>query len=191
MLILVRHGRTEANAAGLLQGRMDNPLDAIGLAHARAIAKAIGSADLVISSPLVRAVQTAEALGLPVQTDDRWLELDYGTLDGLPVASVGADVWDRWRRDASYIPAGGESLQTLFDRVVAACTDLLTAAADADVVVVSHVSPIKAAMAWALAGGPESAWRSHLDPASITRIGITPRGPVLRSFNETAHLSGC
>lgn len=191
MLILVRHGRTEANAAGLLQGRMDNPLDAIGLAHARAIAKAIGSADLVISSPLRRAVQTAEALGLPVQIDERWLELDYGALDGLAVASVGADVWDRWRRDVRYIPAGGESLQTVFDRVAAACADLVAVAADADVVVVSHVSPIKAAMAWALGGGPESAWRSHLDPASITRIGITPRGPVLRSFNETAHLSAC
>ena len=191
MLILVRHGRTEANAAGLLQGRIDNPLDELGEAHARAIAEAIKSVDVVISSPLRRAVQTAEALGRPVQVDDRWLELDYGALDGQPVSSVGADVWDRWRRDPSYIPAGGESLQTVFDRVAAACEELLGIAADADVVVVSHVSPIKAAMAWALAGGPESAWRSHLDPASITRIGITPRGPVLRSFNETAHLLGC
>ena len=61
-------------------------------------------------------------------------------------------------------------------------------ARDRTVVVVSHVSPIKAAVAWALGVGPEVAWRSHLDPASITRIAIGPAGPVLRTFNEVAHL---
>ena len=63
------------------------------------------------------------------------------------------------------------------------------AAADADVVVVSHVSPIKAAVSWVLHAGAETAWRSHLDQASISRIAITPRGAVLRSFNETWHLA--
>ena len=191
MLILVRHGRTEANAAGLLQGRMDNPLDHLGEAHSRAVAKALAPPDLVISSPLRRAVQTAEAFGRPVTTDERWLELDYGALDGQPVSSVGADVWARWRADPSFVPAGGESLLDVSERVMTACQELLELAADRTVVVVSHVSPIKAAVAWALGGGPESAWRSHLDQASITRIGITANGPVLRSFNETAHLIDC
>jgi broad specificity phosphatase PhoE len=64
--------------------------------------------------------------------------------------------------------------------------------ADGDVVVVSHVSPIKAAAAWALGVGDEVAWRMYVAQASITRIGVGGPGglPSLRSFNETAHLDG-
>jgi broad specificity phosphatase PhoE len=57
-----------------------------------------------------------------------------------------------------------------------------------EVVVVSHVSPIKAAVAWALGVGDEVAWRTFVGLASITRIGLTERGPLLRTFNEMAHL---
>jgi broad specificity phosphatase PhoE len=56
---------------------------------------------------------------------------------------------------------------------------------DADVAVVSHVSPIKSAVAWALGATIAISWRSHLSPASICRIEIRRRGAVLTSFNET------
>ncbi len=59
---------------------------------------------------------------------------------------------------------------------------------DHDVVVVSHVSPIKAAVAWALGVDVSISWRTHLQPASITRVGIGRTGPVLRTFNGTSHL---
>ena len=90
--------------------------------------------------------------------------------------------------DAAFVPAGGESLATLAERVMSACESLCEAAAETDVVVVSHVSPIKTAVAWALGLGAEIGWRSHLDQASITRISFGSRGPLLRSFNETGHL---
>ena len=61
MLILVRHGRTEANAGGLLQGRLDLPLDDLGRAQAAAAGKALTGASRVVSSPLLRTRQTAEA----------------------------------------------------------------------------------------------------------------------------------
>jgi broad specificity phosphatase PhoE len=54
--------------------------------------------------------------------------------------------------------------------------------------VVSHVSPIKAAVAWALGVGDEITWRMWVAPASITRIGCSGPAPSLRSFNELAHL---
>jgi broad specificity phosphatase PhoE len=186
--LLVRHGRTAANAAGLLLGRLDPGLDEVGVEQAERLAAAIGPVQRVVSSPLRRARETAERLGHPVDVDERWVALDYGDLDGRPAREVGADVWDRWRSDPTFVPAGGESIAALSVRVAAACEDLLVDAAEADVVVVSHVSPIKAAVAWALGAGVETAWRSHLDPASISRIAAGPRGPVLRSFNETGHL---
>ena len=81
------------------------------------------------------------------------------------------------------------SLVELGVRVRAACSDLAARAADADVVVVTHVSPIKAAVAWALGTGDEVTWRMYVAVASITRIRVTDRGPVLVSFNEVSHLT--
>jgi broad specificity phosphatase PhoE len=188
VLVVVRHGRTEANAAGLLLGRSDPSLDLLGVEQAGRVARAVGPAERVISSPLRRAVETAEMFGLPVDIDERWAELDYGEFDGVPVGQVPEATWAQWRSDVTFAPPGGESIVDLTRRVHAACDDLCDEACESIVVVVSHVSPIKAAVAWALGVGPEVAWRTHLDPASISRIVIGRRGPLLRTFNEVAHL---
>lgn len=188
MLIVVRHGRTEANAAGRLLGRLDVPLDDTGRAQAQALAEVIGPVDLVVSSPLQRARQTAAAFGAEVEVDDRWIELDYGAWDGVPNAEVGPEQWAAWRADVDFSPPGGESLRALGSRVRAACDDLARRAVRDDVVVVTHVSPIKAAFGWALGVGDEVSWRCFVAPGSIMRIGIGSAGPSLRSFNEIAHL---
>ncbi len=188
MLILLRHGRTEANASGLLLGRDDPPLDALGRTQATAAAAACARPDRVISSPLTRTRATAEQLGLPVETDPRWIEVDYGEWEGRPFRDVPSEVWRNWSADLAFAPPGGESLADLGVRVRAACDELAEEAGEHDVVVVSHVSPIKAAVAWAL-GVPDSvAWHLYLAPASITRIDTSGSRTVLRSFNETAHL---
>lgn len=188
MLIVVRHGRTAANAAGQLLGRRDVPLDDTGRAQAQAIAAAIGPVDAVVSSPLRRARETAEAFGQDVEVDDRWIELDYGDWDGATNAEIGGERWAAWRADVDFAPPAGESLRSLGTRVRAACEDLARRAAREDVVVVTHVSPIKAAFGWALAVGDEVSWRCFVSPGAIMRIGIGPAGPSLRSFNEIAHL---
>ena len=190
MLIVVRHGRTEANATGRLLGRLDLPLDELGTAQAQALADAIGPVDRVVASPLLRTRQTAAMFGRDVETDDRLMELDYGDYDGLALADVPSELWERWRTDFDFAPPGGESLVALRARVGAALDDLAGAARVETIVVVAHVSPIKAAVAWALGVGDEVTWRMFVRPASITRIAITDRGPVLHSFNEVAHLEG-
>lgn len=148
------------------------------------MAAAIGPVDQVISSPLQRARQTAEAFGQPVTIDDRWIELAYGIYEGVPHADVPSEVWNQWLADSNFVPDGGESLSTLDVRVRGACDELVETFRDRDVVVVSHVSPIKTAVAWALGCGVEIAWRSHLGYASISRIEMR-RTPVLMSFNES------
>lgn len=188
MLILARHGQTSHNAAGRLLGRADLPLTDLGKAQAAAVAAAIGPVDRVIASPLARAQQTAAAFGSPVETDERWIEVDYGEYDGMPLADVPREVWDTWRTDAGYAPPGGESLTAVGRRVREACNELVELARTGDIVVVSHVSPIKAAVAWALGVGDEIAWRTFLDVAAICRVGITPSGTTLRTFNESGHL---
>jgi broad specificity phosphatase PhoE len=191
MLLLVRHGRTELNAAGLLQGRVDPPLDGQGRAQAEALAAipAVGAAARVLCSPLLRARQTAAALGPDVTVDERWVELDYGDWEGRPFASVGAEEWARWRADPSWAPPAGESIAAVGTRVRAALDELAPEAMVHDIVVVAHVSPIKAAVAWAIGTGDELAWAVHLDPASLTRVAVLPDRAVLHSLNETAHLA--
>ena len=73
MLYLVRHGRTDANAHGLLQGRLDPPLDELGHRQAAAVAERIGPVDEVIASSLRRAQDTAGYFGDDVVIDDRWI----------------------------------------------------------------------------------------------------------------------
>ena len=192
MLIVVRHGQTSANARGLLLGRADPALDAVGRDQAAAVAAELAPlapGTRIVASPLMRTSETAAIIagesGIEVEIDERWIELDYGDLEGTPVADVPADTWRRWRADPTFVPAGGESLQSLGQRVSAACDELLRAAADRDVIVVTHVSPVKAAVVWALGVGDEVTWRTYVAPGSVTRIAPRPFGPVLSEFNVT------
>jgi alpha-ribazole phosphatase len=191
VLILVRHGRTAANEAGLLQGRLDQDLDQLGERQATAVAAlvlSVTAVDAVISSPLKRAAQTAERFGLPVNLDERWLELSYGEYEGVAHADVPSAVWEHWRVDTSFVPTGGESLATLDRRVRSACDDLIERASHTNVVVVSHVSPMKSAVAWALGVDIGISWNCHLDHASVCRIDFRGDHPILHTFNETARV---
>ena len=186
VLYLVRHGRTAANARGLLQGLLDPPLDAIGCKQATAIAELIGPVDTVISSSLKRACQTAECFGEPVEIDDRWIEVSYGEYEGVPAADVPMTVWHSWRTDRQFAVSGGETFAALDARVRSACADLSHRIGAEDIVVVSHVSPIKAAVAWALDTSLEIMFHCHLSQASVCRVGVGNFGTVLHSFNEQA-----
>ena len=191
-LVVVRHGRTAANAAGLLLGHLDVELDPLGRAQAVALADAVGRSGppitAVVSSPLQRAVETAEAFGQPVQVDDRFIEVDYGEWDGMAVADVAAATWAEWQADPHFSPTAGESLHRVGERVAQACRDWAERADGGCVLVVTHVSPVKAAVGWSL--GADVNWTCHVDPASITRIDVAAGRPRLRSFNETGHLVG-
>jgi len=191
VLVLVRHGEAEGNAAGVLLGRTDSPLTARGRAQAASLGAALGPVGGVVSSPLVRARATASALDSAggVEVDERWVEVDYGDFEGRPLDAVPREVWARWRADTGFRPPGGETLAEVGVRVRGACEELFArrwaaARAEQDVVVVSHVSPIKAAVAWALGVGDEVVWHLHLATASVTRIGWGADVPVLHRYNE-------
>jgi len=184
VLFIVRHGQTQANVDGLILGRADPALTELGRRQAAALARALPGPEVVVSSPLRRAQETAAAFGVPVETDERWIELDYGAMDGAVATSIGDDVWTRWRADPGFAPPGGESLVALGARVRESCDELATDASERDIVVVTHVSPIKAAVAWALGVGDEVAWKLFVEDAAVCRIRIGRFGPLLTAFNE-------
>jgi probable phosphoglycerate mutase len=194
MLILVRHGESTANAQGLLLGRTDAELTETGRAQAAAVPSLLERPVVELrSSPLRRAVDTAEllGLGLPVVIDDRWIEVDYGEFECQPLGGIPAEVWQQWQSDRDFCPADGESLSEVDVRIAEACEELFATdgqgarRVEGDVVVVSHVTPIKAAVAWAL-GTPDLYWRLYLRTASVTRISWNRDAPILHGFNEVA-----
>jgi broad specificity phosphatase PhoE len=183
VLYLVRHGRTEANAGARLQGRLDLPIDEVGRSQAAALPSVVCNVDRLICSPSLRARQTAEVFGVEPEIDDRWLEMDYGDFDGMPLADLARAEWNRWIDDPDFRPPNGESLREMGMRVYSACDELLDDARERDVVVVTHATPVKAAMAWALGVDVGITWRSHVDQASVTKILVRERGPALNAFN--------
>jgi probable phosphoglycerate mutase len=214
VLILVRHGQSEANAAGLLLGRADSELTELGRLQASRIGQALarsvrhfsgGDDDgpdvlapiRILTSPLVRARLTAKIIsevlgpGVPQpEVEDRLIELDYGELEGQRPADLAPGIWSGWRSDPTWRPPGGESFVDLHARVDPLWASLAAEEAAGDVIAVSHVSPIKAAVAWTLGAGPELAWKLSLGVAAITRISFGGFSPALVSFGETDHLHG-
>jgi probable phosphoglycerate mutase len=145
----------------------------------------------VVSSPLRRTRETAvciaDALGLDVEDELAVIEMDYGEWDERPIVDVPTEVWLGWRDDPDFAPPGGETLRQVQTRVGECMSRLMPRSSEGTIVVVSHVSPIKAAALWALGvdDRPELAWRLRLDLASVTRVAPGPHGPVLLAFNQT------
>jgi len=191
VLVLVRHGETEGNAARQLLGRAESPLTARGRSDATALGAALGPVSRLVSSPLGRARHTAEALDwtCPSRSTNggsKWTTASSRAAPCGPSPRAVVAVEGRLHVCAP----GGESLAEVGVRVRAACDELFGRAGEGargvgDVVVVSHVSPVKAAVAWALGAGDDMVWRLYLATASMTRIGWGQDGPVLRGYNET------
>lgn len=193
MIVFARHGETAPNRDGLILGRADPGLTDEGRRQAARLADLLAREEpvAVLTSPLLRARETAEviagACGREAETDERLVEIDWGAWEGRPAAGIASAEMERLRADAGTAPEG-ESLTALGARVEAFCGEAL--ARDGLVVAVTHVSPIKAAVAWILGAPDAAAFRMYVALASVTRVERRSRGPLLVSFNETAHLLG-
>lgn len=192
MILFVRHGETAPNRDGLVLGRSDPDLTDLGREQARRLGDVLADEGVthLWTSPLLRARQTAEAIGAatgcePV-LDERLLEVDWGAWEGRPVGAVAEGELDSYRSTGE--APRGENLRAVRTRVVSFCEEAFAVAGTGTAVAVTHVSPVKAAVAWVLDADDTAAMRMFLGVASITRIDRRPSAPVLVSFNETAHL---
>ena len=197
--LLLRHGQTPMSVQKRYAGRSDVPLTDVGVQQAAAAAKRLASAglDVIVTSPLLRTVRTAQEVaavtGAPVVTDEGFRETDFGDWEGLTFAEVRErwpDEVTAWLADPDVAPPGGESFTEVNARVTAALHRVLDARAGQTVLIVSHVTPIKTLVVAALLAPPATLYRMHLDVAALSEIDWYADGPaVLRSFNDTGHLS--
>jgi broad specificity phosphatase PhoE len=197
--MLLRHGQTPMSVEKRYAGTSDAPLTETGAGQATAAAKRLASAglDIIVTSPLLRARQTADAVasacGAEVAVDQGFRETDFGAWEGLTFAEVRArwpDELAAWLADPSVAPPGGESFDAVLARVCAALDRVLVSYAERHVLIVSHVTPIKTLIARALLAPSAALFRMHLDVAALCEIDWYADGPaVLRSFNDTSHLT--
>src|SRR5690606_9194212 len=199
-LLLLRHGQTPLSVERRFAGVGDVELTDAGRAQARAAAGRLAGAGIeaVVASPLRRTMDTAEiaaaGLGLQVEPEPGLRETDFGAWEGMTFAEVRRDrpaELAAWLADPEVAPPGGESLAEAGRRVGKARDALVERYRGRTVLVVSHVTPIKAIVAQALGAPVEALYRMHLDVAGLSEVACYSDGPmVLRSFNDTAHLAG-
>jgi broad specificity phosphatase PhoE/ribonuclease HI len=200
-LLLLRHGATALTAERRFSGVGDPELSDTGLLQVDAVARRLaarGGIDAIVSSPLQRTVQTAQAaadaLGLTVELDPGFRETDFGLWDGHSFAEV-RERWPAehraWLASTAVAPPGGESFDEVTVRVLAARDALLERYARQTVLVVSHVTPIKTLIREALGAPPESLYAMELSAASLSVVTCYSDGRgLMRLFNDTAHLTG-
>lgn len=198
-LLLLRHGQTELSVQRRYSGRGNPPLTAVGREQATRAAKMLaakGDIAAVVTSPLGRARETAEAagaaLGVEVRVVDGLTETDFGEWEGLTfqeAAERDPELHARWLGDPSLRAPGGESFDEVRERVEAVRRDLLARYPGANIVAVSHVTPIKTLLQLALGVGPSLLYRLHLDLASLSVAEFYPDGgSSVRLVNDTSYL---
>ncbi|WP_405180319.1 bifunctional RNase H/acid phosphatase [Nocardia sp. NBC_01377] len=199
-LLLLRHGQTALSVERRYSGRGNPPLTELGREQAARAAKMLptkGDIAAVVSSPLDRARETAEAagaaLGAPVRVLDGLIETDFGEWDGLTFAEAAQrdpELHARWLGDTAVSPPGGESFDRVRERIESVRRDLVALYPGQNVVTVSHVTPIKTLLQLALGVGPSLLYRLHLDLASLSIAEFYPDGgSSVRLVNDTSYLN--
>lgn len=188
-LILARHGQTDYNRDARLQGQIDIPLNSTGREQAAELATAMERIrpDVIVSSPLRRAVDTAEAtgerLGIPVRTDARLLERGFGPWEGL----TADEITERWpqeyadfRSHRRVVGLDVEDRQDVSDRFADACRELVAESPEKTVLVVAHGAAITLGITGLLGldahdfrgiAGMGNCHRSHLEPLRSDETG--------------------
>lgn len=172
VLYAVRHGQTEKNKYGLVQGQTEADLNEVGISEAEKLQSLVSSLniDVVISSPLKRAKDTAKIITnnqLPINIDDRLIERDWGMCEGASIDEVDTvKCWNFYlNTDANRI----EKVQDLLKRVSEFLEDIKVRYSDKNVLVVTH-SAILRAIHYCLRPIPEDGDMSKLELPNLRII---------------------
>lgn len=199
LIILVRHGECEGNIKRMFRGRADFPLNERGLIQAQDLARELKNFPVkyIYSSPLVRARQTAEAIGeqcgAEVKIEEGFNNIELGSWEGRFMKKIAQEYpkeWELWVHNPEKLKV--EDMETLYDvqKRAKACLDSLVSQHNGEVlVVVSHRAVLKPLIAACLNIASPYFWKIHLDTASYSLLSYkNGRGYCLIQSNQTKHL---
>ncbi|BDI31285.1 alpha-ribazole phosphatase [Capsulimonas corticalis] len=200
-LLIVRHGETEWNTEGRIQGHTNSKLSALGVKQAQALTKRLGpwKLDAVYSSDLTRAMDTIAAAAkghkLSAQPREALREKGFGEWEGQTVTEVSArypDLWKRYHgeRELDTPIPGGESWTQVKTRVLTVLQEILdTNPPDATIVIVGHGAALRPILLDAMQAPLTCLPRISLDNASLSIVEYKPpHGGRLQLLNDTSHL---
>jgi broad specificity phosphatase PhoE len=201
-LLIIRHAQTEANVAGRWEGWTDPPLTPTGRAQAEAIARRLapeaGQIAVLYTSPLRRALETAQAIGAALDLEptpvEPLKEIHFGQLEGVSLQQMEArypDLYARWqdKTDMAFRWPGGEQRAAFFTRAAQACQRILTRHPDDRVVIVAHGGTIRACLAHLLPRQLGGWWSYTLDNGGLTRVRVVGNEASLLMLNGVGHIS--
>jgi len=198
LVIFMRHGQAENNVSRTLVGRhIESHLTSQGKDQAADVAKQLKSIpiDKVYVSPVIRAIETAqivcETLGMDYEIDERLYEIELGKLVGMNYEEVSTKYGDLFLRfyaehDPVLASFGVEPFAAVKQRVKSLLDDALKKHEDSNVLMVTHLDPIKAALATLLDLKPEALYRWHIRNASLTVLKHESRIYSLSGVNVMA-----
>ena len=190
MIYIIRHGQTEKNRANVLQGRSDIPLNDSGRQQAKEVRNRVIKAgihfDLVYTSPLIRAVQTAAIIaeGMPQLKDERLIEMDYGPYEGMDLTDPAPEVMEFFR-DFVHNPApnGMEPLQAIVVRLGSFLEEIREEAAEKNILISTHAIALKGALEYLTPDSGGRYWSKFIGNCAVYTSKITSEGswgtPVL------------
>jgi broad specificity phosphatase PhoE len=200
-LLLIRHGQANHNLEGRWEGWGPVPLTELGRRQARAVACRLAGWSPPITrlytSPLLRAVQTAEPIalesGLEAITHDGLKEIDFGQVSGLSMQEFRQsmpDLFARWqnRADLTFQFPRGEQRLAFFQRVGEALDEILAANPGGQIVVVAHGGTLRAGLAHLFPRTMSDWWAYALGNASLTHVRVASAGNSLVALNQCQHL---
>ena len=198
--LIVRHGETEWNAGGRIQGHTDVGLSDRGARQSRLVAGRLAEVtiDFAYSSDLRRSAETArEILGrrrVHLQTTPRLREYHKGVFEGLTADETKRRYPELYAaslvKDLDFAPPGGESTRQISARIASFVADVRDRHADDNVLIVGHGGTLRAVFV-ALMELPLAAnWRFFLDNCGLSVVDVYPDNSVLRLYNDTSHLDG-
>ena len=198
---LVRHGETEWNRTGKIQGYSDVPLNERGRLQVKMLAKRLAGYQFsaVYASDLSRAIESAQAIvegsGAFLNTDSDLREFFYGEWEGLTLKEAETrDPTDFAQRiglgNNAFAAPGGEDTAKVLDRVRRFYTKAVERHNDADdLLIVAHGGPIRALLVCLLGLTDDHFWRFRVDCAGLSIVNRQPNGHILEVWNDTSHLT--
>ena len=191
-VLLLRHGRSTANAQGVLAGRNDSELDETGRDQALDLGNRLADVplDVLGSSPQLRARQTAAMAAAgraEAFVNDAFAECDYGDWSGAALSELATEpAWEivQWQPSAAQFPQG-ETMAQMAHRATHGVRELVREHPDGFVWIVTHGDIIKAIVADALGMHLDHFQRLVVDTASVTVITYAPRRSFVERLNDT------
>jgi broad specificity phosphatase PhoE len=198
-LLLIRHGETDWNIQGRMQGLTDRPLNSFGIFQAQQLAARLVAEErieLLYTSPLLRARRTAEIIGaefdLEPVPDDRLVERSAGPFEGLTAEESAQSLpeqWRIWRESRGQASIEGVEPRSAFlARVVSFLATLCTLGERQNIAIVTHGGTLGMLLASLLKLDVSLRLPFRFDNASLTIVDLRSSEVCLRLLNDTSHL---